>query len=126
MARIQWTDIGTGIQVFTDLNTVTETIDATNPALVISLAALNGGGLDQPASMNEVEKVLLAIVRKVQNHTTAEANRDDSLLEIDEPRFGSTQRDSANFRTMDYAMTFYKPDSITTAFDPDKLDVSEA
>jgi hypothetical protein len=128
MARITWANIGPGIEVVTDPLNITATISSTAPALIIPMDALASGGLDVAASMSEVEKVMLAIHKRLKAWTKADANLNDSLIEVDAPTVGNTNRTSTtgvkgDFRTLDYAVSFYKPDAITSEFDPDKLDI---
>jgi hypothetical protein len=129
MARITWSSIGADIEVVTDTLDITATVSATAPALIIPMSALAPGGLDTVASMQQVEKVLLALHRQISTFTKAAANLNDSLMEVDSPTVGTTSRvNTANvqgsFRTLDYAVSFYKPDAITSEFDPDNLDIA--
>lgn len=128
MPRINWSNIGA--EVVTDPLNITADVSSTEPAIVIPMSALASGGLDSAESMDEVEKVMLAIFRQIKTFTKAEANLNDSFMEIDDPTIGgTTQRANtigitSNFRTLDYAVSFYKPDAITVEFDPDNLTLS--
>jgi hypothetical protein len=129
MSRITWVGVGPGIEVVSDLLNFSGTVSATDPALVIPMSALLSGGLNSALSMQQVEKVVLALHRQISTFTKAAANLNDSLMEVDAPTVGTTSRaNTANvqgsFRTLDYAVSFYKPDAITSEFDPDNLDIA--
>ena len=75
MARISWSDLGTGIELATSTTAIAATISPTQPAIVIPMSALLAAGLNDVGSMDEPEKVLLAILKKVQAFSSAAATQ---------------------------------------------------
>jgi hypothetical protein len=115
---------GTKAQVVSDLLDVTETISATNPALVIPMNGLSASGLNQVASMSKSEKVLLALLITSTAWYRAD-NTEEPIAEASAVRESTQTRRGGSFRGYAYEYTFFKPQPATPVVDPDLVDVLE-
>ena len=112
---------GTTAIVIDDPLDVPATVSETNPALVIPMSALSVGLLNNPASMSDGEKVLVALLNQVTAWYRGD-NTEDPLLEASEIREATQTRRNARHRSYSYEITAFQPLPATPTIDPDTID----
>jgi hypothetical protein len=111
---------GTAAQVVTDLSSVTATISASNPALVIPFSGLNATGLTEVASMAYADPLALAILKLIHIFTKSDVDELTSI-EILDPTLNLGTRGGKVVEVMDYRLSAYRARSQVVDFDPDQL-----
>lgn len=94
--------------------------DATDPALVIRLSNFTAEGLSTPANFADPDKLLTAIIKKVQAWVATDTSEDPGT-DITTPTKSFTTRNSTQVISWLYYISFFTPDTTAPAPDPDEV-----
>lgn len=91
-----------------------------NPAIVIQFSDFAGEGLTNAAGFEDADKLLAAIVKKVQAWVAADTSEDPGT-EVTIPTKSFTTRNSTQVISWLYYVSFFTPDTTAAQPDPDEV-----
>jgi hypothetical protein len=113
---------GSASFILTDPAAIPSSISAASPALVIPLSSLAEGLLNAPESMEDGEKVAVALFNIMTAWYRADST-EDPIIEASEVRESSVTRRSQKMRAYAYEFTAHKPLPASPTIDPDLIDI---